>query len=339
MVDDPVVSVLLPVRDAGPWLAGCLLSLKRQTLRDFEVVAVDDGSADGSAEVLDRWARDDARFRVFHRPAGGLVDALNAGLDECRAGLVARMDADDAAHPRRLQLQSALLEEHQEIGVVSCGVRHVPVSSVRGGLRRYEKWLNGLVDHDGIMRERFVESPVAHPSAVVRRNVLEVASGWRDIGWPEDYDLWLRLAERGVRFAKVPDVLYFWRDHGERLTRTDARYSKDAFLRAKAHFLARGPLAGGRHVVVWGAGPTGRRLARHLEREGVGIRAFVDIDPRLEGRRRRGVPVVSPKRLLELLDPEVVVLAAVAARGARDLIRSRLLALGLTEGDDFWCCA
>ncbi len=91
--------------------------------------------------------------------------------------------------------------------------------------------------------------------------------------------------------------------------------------------------------MVWGAGPTGRRLARHLEEEGVGIRAFVDIDPRLEGRRRRGVPVVSSDRLGELLDPEVVVLAAVASRGARELIRSRLLALGLAEGDDFWCCA
>ncbi len=336
---EPAVSVLMPVRDAGPWLEGCLRSLKRQTLGLFEVVAVDDGSVDGSGELLDRWARDDGRFRVLHRRAEGLVGALNAGLAWCRADVIARMDADDAAHPRRLESQMALLDQRPEIGVVSCGVRHVPVSRVQAGLLRYEEWLNGLLEHDSIMRERFVESPVAHPSAVVRRNALRNAGGWRDMGWPEDYDLWLRLAEKEILFAKVPEVLYFWRDHEERLTRTDPRYSKDAFLRVKARFLARGPLAGGRDAVVWGAGSTGRRLGRHLEEEGAGIRAFVDIDPRLEGRRRRGVPVVSPEDLADFLDPGVVVLTAVASWGARELIRSRLLTLGLVEGDDFWCCA
>ncbi len=194
MADEPIVSVLLPVRDAGPWLEGCLRSLKRQTLGRFEVVVVDDGSVDGSGEVLDRWARGDGRFKVLHRSAEGLVEALNAGLAACRASLVARMDADDAAHPRRLESQVALLDEHPKIGVVSCGVRHVPVSGVQGGLLRYEEWLNGLIEHDGIMRERFVESPVAHPSVVVRRDVLRDAGGWRDLRWPEDYDLWLRLA-------------------------------------------------------------------------------------------------------------------------------------------------
>jgi glycosyltransferase involved in cell wall biosynthesis len=336
---DPAVSVLLPVRDARPWLEGCLRSLHRQTLRDFEVVAVDDGSRDGSPRILEAWARRDERLRVISTPPRGLVAALNTGLAACRAPLVARMDADDAAHPKRLELQAAVFAREPRVDVVSCGVRHVPVHGVGEGLRRYEAWLNGLGDHEAVLRERFVESPIAHPAAMARRRSLGEVGGWRDPGWPEDYDLWRRLAEAGAVFANVPRVLYFWRDHGRRLTRRDPRYSREAFLRAKAHFLARGPLRKASRTLVWGAGPTGRRLARALEGEGVRPAAFVDIDPSLWSRMRRGLPVVPPEELAAWLVPGTVVLAAVSSRGARELIRARLAAMGLVEGADFWCCA
>lgn len=326
--------MLLPVWNAGRYLNGCLRSLSRQTFSDFEVVAVDDGSDDGSGRTLDAWAGNNPGVRVFHRSHRGLVAALNAGLELCRGDLVARMDADDAAHPKRLELQAALLADRPGVDVVSCLVRHIPVHRIAGGLQTYEEWLNGLRTHEAMFRERFVESPLAHPSAVVRRPVLERVGGWRDAGWAEDHDLWLRLFENGSVFAKVPRVLYFWRDHPGRLTRADVRYSKERFLRLKARFLARGPLAGSPPVVVWGAGPTGRRLARALEAEGIRAAAFVDIDPAKVGRTVRGVSVADAAEL-----PDGVVVVAVAARGARALIRERLCALGLSEGTDFWCAA
>jgi len=335
----PKVSVLLPVWNGLPFLSCCLRSLDRQTFPDFEVVAVDDGSSDGSAALLDDHARRDPRWRVLRRPHSGLVESLNAGLTACRGRLVARMDADDACHPRRLELQVRRLDEHADVGVVSCRVRHVPVHGVGEGFRIYEAWLNRLATHDAMLRERFIESPIAHPSVVVRREVLERAGGWRDMGWPEDYDLWLRLAESGTVFAKVPEVLYFWREHPGRLTRTDRRYAVERFLRAKAHFLLRGPLAGKRPVIIWGAGQTGRRLSKHLLRGGADIRAFLDIDPEKIGRTLRGIPIHAPEELPLLLPPEAVVLAAVASRGARALIRARLSRAGLVEGKRYWCVA
>lgn len=335
----PLVSVLLPVRDGLPFLEAAIVSLARQTERRYEVVAVDDGSSDGSEAVLDQWAVRDPRVRVLHRRAAGLVAALNAGLAACRAPLVARLDVDDACHPRRLERQLALLAAAPEIGVVSCLVRCVPRHRIATGFRLFEEWLNGLETHDDIARERFVDAPVVHPSVIVRRDLLEHHGGWRERGWAEDHDLWLRLLEAGVRFAKVPEVLYFWRDHGDRLTRTDARYSTQRFLDLKAHFLARGPLAGGVRTIVWGAGPTGRRLARALAGEGVAVVAFVDIDPRKLARTVRGAPVVSPDQLGALLTRGAVVLAAVASRGAREIVRNHLVARGLTEAVDFWCVA
>jgi glycosyltransferase involved in cell wall biosynthesis len=334
-----MVSVLLPVRNGGRWLEAGLASLARQSLPTFEVIAVDDGSDDDSGTLLDDWAARDSRFSVVHQSAEGLVVALNRGLEQCRAPLVARMDADDISHPRRLELQATRFSSRPEVGVVSCLVRHFPSRNVAGGFRLYEKWLNSLLTHDEIKRERFIESPVAHPSVMVRREVLTKIGGWRDPGWAEDYDLWLRCFEAGVVFDKVDHPLFFWREHGERLTRTDTRYSVPSFLRCKAHYLARGPLASFSKVILWGAGQTGRRLSKFLMEEGVEIAAVVDIDPRKIGAALRGIGVISPDDLSAQLDHETVVLAAVASRGARDLIRARLIELGLDEGTTFWCVA
>ncbi len=335
----PAVSVLMPVRNAATHLSACLDSLARQTLADFEVVAVDDGSTDGSGELLEDWASRDGRLRVLREPACGLVASLNLGLAACRAPLVARMDADDVSHPQRLETQAFFLDNHPAVGVVSCRVCHYPRHGVGEGFRLYEQWLNSLLAHEEMARERFVESPVAHPSAMVRRDVLASAGGYRDLGWPEDYDLWLRLFAAGVGFAKLDRALFFWREHRGRLSRSDQRYSTEAFLRCKAHFLSRGPLAGGRRVIVWGAGPTGRRLSRHLIENGTDVSAFVDIDPAKIGRTARGRLIIAPEDLPDLLGSDTVVLAAVASRGARQLIRGRLNALGLAEGTDYWCVA
>ncbi|MEE4273176.1 MAG: glycosyltransferase [Thermoanaerobaculales bacterium] len=338
-MDRPAVSVLLPVRNAEQWLGDCLGSLRRQTLTDFEVVAVDDGSSDGSAVILERHAASDRRIHVLQTPPRGLVPALNHGLQECRAPLVARMDADDISHPQRLELQANLLTAVPGVGVVSCLVRHFPKCSVAKGFRLYEEWLNSLVDHGAMARERFIESPLAHPSAVVRREHLVDVGGWRDVGWPEDYDLWLRLFQCGVGFAKVARPLFFWREHHMRLTRIDASYSVPNFLRCKAHYLARGPLTESRRIILWGAGQTGRRLSKHLLDEGVAIDAVVDIDPAKIDRTMRGLPIIAVDELPPRLDEDTVVLAAVASRGARSLIRGRLSAMDLVEGKTFWCVA
>jgi len=335
----PSVSVLLPVRDAAPWLDDCLASLERQTLTDFEVIAVDDGSTDGSGRVLDRWTQGDRRIAVIHQSAHGLVPALNTGLDRCRGDLVARMDADDISHPRRFEIQVDLLKCQSDAAVVSSLVKHFPSHVVARGFRLYESWLNSLRSHDDMATARFIESPLAHPSVMVRREILLEAGGWRDVDWPEDYDLWLRLFASGVGFAKVERILFFWREHGTRLTRTDSRYSVPSFLRCKAHYLARGPLDGVADVILWGAGQTGRRLSKYLREEGVEITRVVDIDPAKIGGTLRGIPVIGPEALPDNLGTDTIVLAAVASRGARELIRARLIELGLNEGRTFWCVA
>ena len=341
MPPSPAISVLLPIFNGEKFLDECLASLLEQSFEDFEIVAVDDGSSDGSAEILKVWCSRDARIRVLTRPHSGLVEALNAGLSACRGELIARMDADDKVHPRRLELQAQAFEESPDLDVGASLVAHFPDETLREGLRIYENWLNSLVTHDQILRERFIESPIPHPAAMVRRRVLEEVGGYRDLGYPEDYDLWLRLAAAGKRFGKVPEILYFWRHHEGRLTFTDPRYAVERFLACKAHHLTHGPLKGVDSVIVWGAGQTGRRLSKHLIREGAQVTAFIEIDPSKIGGTLRSRPVHSPEDLPQLLEETTsrVLVAAVSSRGARALIRQRLESLNLKETLDFWCVA
>jgi glycosyltransferase involved in cell wall biosynthesis len=258
----PAVSVLLPVRDAAPWLRSSFASLWRQSLTAFEVIAVDDGSRDGSGDWLEREAAREPRLRVVRTAPRGLPAALNTALALARAPLVARHDADDLSHRDRFALQAAHLGAHPETGVVGTRVRLFPAGAYRAGMQRWAVWHNALLTHDAMHRELLIDSPLAHGTAMLRRDALEDVGGWHERGWAEDLDLWVRLFERGVRFAKLPRALYGWRQHAASSTRVDPRYAWERFSELKCEALARGLLADGRRATLLG---TGASLGRWRE--------------------------------------------------------------------------
>lgn len=329
----PLVSVLMPVRNADRWLDEALDSLERQTFEDFEVLAVDDGSTDGSREILRRRAAREPRLRLLKQPAAGIVAALEAARMRARGRYLARMDADDVARPERLERQVELLERDPTLAGCGTGVEYVPLAAVGSGARRYERWINALVEPDAIARDVFVECPLPHPTFFLRADAVARLGGWRDAGWPEDYDLVLRSWEAGERLGKVPEVLLDWRERPDRLSRTDPTYDADAFRRCKIHYLKRTLLRGRDGVVVCGAGPTGKAFGRALQRAGVAVRGWVDLDPRKIGKRIHGAPVVAPAGIQAFRGALCV--AAVGQRGAREEIRAALQAAGWREMEEF----
>ncbi len=336
-----MVSVLMPCFNAAGTVDEAIRSLLKQTRPDFEIVTVDDGSSDDTGKHLADWTKLDPRVSVLSLPHGGIIKALNTGISACNAPFIARMDADDRAHPERLEKQITFLKAHPNVAVVGCLVEAFPAEDVGEGFRLYLEWLNRLVDPEAIARELFVESPLVHPSVMIRRSWLERVGGYQDHGWPEDYDLWLRMHLAGASFAKVPEVLLYWREHRVRLTRTDDLYSVENLLRIKAHYLCKGPLRDRNAVIVWGAGKIGRLISRYLLQRGAPLTAFVDIDPSKIGRTRQGSPIIAPEDLLGWWQrcDQPAVLAAVGSRGARALIRDRLTDMGLIEGSDWWAVA
>ena len=340
MTASPPLSVLLPVRNGGGVVGGALQSLSRQTFSDFEVIVVDDGSTDGTRDVLLSKAREDERIRVFTREPAGIVPALEFARSKAKGLYLARMDADDGAFSERFQRQMELMTSDRRIALCGTGIVYFPREQLREGALRYEKWINGIATNDDLMRGLFVECPVPHPTFLLRSDVLELVGGYRDAGWPEDYDLILRLWEGGARLGKVPEVLLRWREGTERLSRTRPTYSPEAFRRCKVHFLLRTHLRRGRGVVVWGAGPVGKAFARELKVQGGRLLAFVDLDPRKIGQEIHGAPVLDPAGFANLLyEADPYVLAAVGSPGARDEIRATLDAIGRREVHDYRVCA
>ncbi|MDD2541119.1 MAG: glycosyltransferase [Desulfuromonadaceae bacterium] len=333
----PHVSILMPVRNEDRYLQAALDSLYRQTSPSWELIAVDDGSNDGTAEILADSARSDGRVRIIRREGGGgLVAALNAGLEACRAPLLARMDGDDICHPRRLELQAAYLNTHPDTGLVACNFRHFPRTHLKQGMVDYESWQNSLTMHSLISRDLFVESPFVHPAIMTRRALLENLGGYHNNTWPEDYDLWLRMAGAGVQFARVPHTLLFWRDHPERATRTMDEYTLHAFRACKCHHLLHGFLQDIHDIVIAGAGLEARAWQRLLTARGISVSTWLDVDPRKIGRMLHNAPVISPDDL-HLNGRKMIV--AIGVRGAREKFRSVAGKRGWQEGIDFVCVA
>jgi glycosyltransferase involved in cell wall biosynthesis len=353
----PEISVLLPCRNMAAWLPECIESIEAQSLPDYEVLAVDDRSTDETGALLRRWSARDDRVRVFEVAPGsprrgengtpeegmledGLVRALDLAVSASRAPLLARMDGDDIAGTRRLELQRDFLAARPGLGACGTAVELFPRSEVGEGYGRYEAWLNGLSDPAELWRDLFVECPVAHPTLMIRRSVISGLGGYRDPGWPEDYDLILRLHAAGMRIGNLPEPLLRWRVRPDRHSLASDRYSAGAFRRCKVHFLDQAFLPVSRPLVVWGAGKVGKPLARELIRQGRPVTAFVDLDVRKIGQEIHGAPVLDPggfKILASRDDPYV--LAAVGSPGAREEIRGALDALGRREIEDYRVCA
>ncbi|MFK8017040.1 MAG: glycosyltransferase [Gammaproteobacteria bacterium] len=331
----PACSVLLPVHNAAATLEACLHSIAAQTYGDYEVIAINDHSTDNSPDILSRYAGTDSRIRVSDAPRRGLVNALNAGLERCRAPLVARMDADDLMRPERLARQVMALRNDALIDVLGSRVALLEGPTTADGFRAYVAWQNQCLEPEQIAHQRYVESPLAHPSVMFRLERIRRAGGYRDGLFPEDYELWLRLLHNGARLAKLPDVLLDWRDAPHRLSRTDPRCARESFDRLRAHWLARDPriLEARDRLVIWGAGRPTRQRCAHLLDQGFGLRAWIDIDAKKIGNVVRGARIHSPAALPDLRD--TFVLSYVTNHGAREKIAQVLRQHGRREGEDW----
>ncbi len=328
--------MLLPIWNGAATLSAALDSLAAQTLPDWELVAVDDGSTDGTGRLLEARARHDSRIRPLHLPHGGIVSALNAGLAVARGPYVARLDADDTAHPERLARQAAWLDAHPETGLVSCRVAFGGDPERSAGFARIVDWMNACLSREDIRLQRFRETPLPHPSVMFRRDLPVRYGGYADGPFPEDWELWLRWLDAGVIMDKLPQVLLTWNDPPGRLTRTHGNYAEAAFTRARIPWLARHlARANPHHPEVWvvGGGRAARRRALPLREQGVRIRAWVDIDPRKIGNTVHGIPVLGR----DALPPagQCFVLIFLSARGSAEEAALWLEGEGFAAGRDY----
>ena len=326
------VSVILPFFNAEGTLDRAVGSIGMQDLEDFECMLVDNNSTDGSRPIAEQWVEKDRRFTLIAEAQQGVMFASNRGAEASMGMYLARMDADDVALPERLRLQSEFLDKNSGYGAVAGRVLHVGDPQYTGGFRRFVDWSNSLSTYEDIYHRRFIEAPIVNPTAMWRRSTMEQHGMYRAGDFPEDYEMWLRWLDGGVKIAKLEEVVLEWHDSKQRLTRTDPIYSDRSFYRIKSFYLAKylseiNPF--NPKVAVWGASRISRRRARILEEHGISISTYIDTK---KGRQIER-DVIYYKDLPQA--GELFILTYIRQMDNRERIQAFLEERGYVEGKDY----
>jgi glycosyltransferase involved in cell wall biosynthesis len=210
------VSILLPVYNSEGYLKATIDSLLAQTLQSFELIVINDGSTDGSAEII-RSYKDSRIVYVENEGNRGLIYTLNRGIEMARGEYLARMDADDVCMPARLELQSRWLDEHPGTGLVACFIDFIDREGKPGGVWELDR---KTVSHKAIRSRMPGENCLAHPSVMGRTELFRKFRYNPEQKHIEDYDLWLRMLGEGCVVEKLPEALLLYRLHPQSVTHT-----------------------------------------------------------------------------------------------------------------------
>jgi glycosyltransferase involved in cell wall biosynthesis len=256
----PRLSVLMPVYNGERYLREAVDSILGQTFRDFELIAVDDGSTDQSRQMLEQYASQDARVRVISRPNTGIVGALNDAIQASQSDLLARMDADDVALPHRFQAQLDHLDQHPEILMLGSRVTMIDADG----------WPIGDMVTVGHGHEEIDDAllgggwPIVHPSVIMRRKAVEEVGRYHEGTFPnEDHDLFLRLGEKG-KLDNLREPLLKYRRHFQSVVFARTRGSRTVLWKVVDEAMRRRGLGG---APSWDSPPGERKKFWSQRRE------------------------------------------------------------------------
>ncbi len=212
-MDSPKIDVLIPAFNAGKTIEAAIKSIQDQTFSAIRIVLVDDGSTDDTRSILVRMANADRRMEILAKPNGGIVDALNFGLEHCQAEFLARHDGDDLASPDRFDKQIAYLRADPACVAVGGAVRHIDEEGrAIGSIQRFDPPQRA----DPFLAPA-KEPYIAHPFLMTYRQRLQEIGGYRHVAHAEDSDLYWRLQETGT-MHNLDDVLGDYRMHPQSIS-------------------------------------------------------------------------------------------------------------------------
>ncbi|WP_303924067.1 glycosyltransferase family 2 protein [Draconibacterium sediminis] len=325
----PELSVVLPFFNAEKTLKAAIKSILDQTFWDFELLLINNKSTDASLQIAKTLSKADRRIHILNESKAGVANAMNCGLKNARGKFISRMDADDVAHTEKLQKQYNYLENNPSIDFLGSEVEYVPHIAENKGFRRFVDWANSFHTPEEIELKQFIEIPAINPTIFFRRELFDKYGGCRDGNFPEDYEMQLRYLSHGAKLAELPEKLLEWHDYSTRLTRTDERYSTEAFFQTKAFYFKQwseqyNPFHP--NIWIWGAGRKTRQRSAFLQEHGLNIEDYIDIKK------------TKPDAIFyqDLPQPgQLFIVSMVTNTGAGEKIRAFLQEQNYVEGNDF----
>jgi glycosyltransferase involved in cell wall biosynthesis len=227
----PAVSVVMSVYRDRPFVSRAVQSILNQTFEDFELIVVDDGSEDGSYDVVAEFT--DPRIRTVRQMNHGLVEALNLGVRLARAPLIARQDADDISLPDRLKHECAWMASHRQCAIVGTFFSYVDEVT----LEPTGVTIIAATKHIDLVRRMYYDNPIGHGTALIRRQAIMDVGGYSALYGPnEDFDLWRRIVASGGGLSVLPDVHYHYRLNSSGISSTTQEEQHRLFAELLSEF-------------------------------------------------------------------------------------------------------
>ncbi|MBT8393996.1 MAG: glycosyltransferase family 2 protein [Flavobacteriaceae bacterium] len=329
----PLISILTPFKNTSTFLTECLDSILNQTYTNWELIIVDDHSADTSFELVNDYAKKDNRIKLYKNPGSGIICALRFAFKQSRGDYITRMDSDDVMVDNKLDvLLKNLLNKgkgHVAIGLV----KYFSAEGISDGYSKYELWINNLTIKGNNYSEIYKECVIPSPCWMTQRSDLIKCDAFNPDDYPEDYDLTFRMYKNKIKCIPCDTILHMWRDYSWRTSRTHLHYEQNYFLGIKTKYFIELDYNPKRPLVIWGAGFKGKTIAKYLIESGISFNWICD-NPNKIGKKIYNQTLQHFNYLSHLNQPQSIV--TVANTEAQKQIRSYLKVQNQTEMTDYF---
>lgn len=330
----PLVSIIMAAKDTAPYMADCLDSIVAQTYVNWELIAVNDHSTDGTDRIIASYARKDSRIKLVHSPGQKLIPALKHGYQFVQGSLLNRMDSDDLMPEDKIE---TLVNEWLKQGkghVVAGGTQHfVSEGEVGGGFLRYDAWLNDIAKSQTHYQEIYKECVIPSHCWMLHKEDFDAVGGFEPEIYPEDYDLCFRFYQKGLKVIGIDKVLHHWRDRDNRISRTWESYKDNRYFELKVQYFLQLDKDESRDLVLWGAGKHGKDLAKLLIAQKVPFHWVCENENKI-GHNVYGIIMGSVSKVSQMKAPQIII--AVSGPDDQIQIRQQLESMGKQPVSDYW---
>lgn len=330
----PLVSIIMATRNTAPYLHDCLDSICAQTYPNWELIAINDHSTDGSLEILESYASQDKRIKVVNSKRELLIPALKEGYPHATGSLINRMDSDDKMPVDKIESMVAEWQKWGRGHIIAGGTKHfVDEGEVGGGFLRYEQWLNEVARNNLHWKEIYKECVIPSHCWLIHRDDLESAGGFEPEVYPEDYDLCFRFYQKGLKVIGMDKILHLWRDRSNRISRTWEEYKDNRYYQLKLRYFFEIDREYSRPLVIWGAGKNGKDLMKVVLKYEQNPCWICDNERKI-GKDIYGTTLKHYSQVREMEDPQVLI--AVASPDGQVEIEQQLNDWGMTKAVNYW---
>ena len=332
-MQQPLVSILIPFKNTEAFLNQCLDSILEQKYENWEVLAVNDESSDGSRNLVNSYAKNDSRIQLFDNEGSGIIEALRTAYKQSQGQFITRMDSDDIMTEEKLKIMVESLLANGKGHLAVGQVRYFSHRGISNGYQRYEQWLNQLTETGNNYSEIYKECVIPSPCWMVFREDLDCCGAFVPDLYPEDYDLAFRFYENGLKCIPCSKLLHLWRDYDTRTSRTSEHYAQNYFLDIKLRYFLKLNYNPNRPLTVWGAGAKGKEIVRALQEQNIDFYWVCD-NPKKIGKHIYDKEMYHFSKLKELPNAQSII--SVANADAQIHIRKFFLGINQKPMEDYF---